>query len=212
MQGIWSHKTKKGSRIVKLDITSEKTIRVEEIEKGQQEMQEKIAQMTKTVTSLTKEKGITNDPSLQREPMSWKGNIDPSIVPNLNDCCEQEELRKNPFERSNHVDMQQRCSLLDEKLKEIEGVNDLESVDPRELCLVLDLVILSQFKMSKFEKYDGTKCLENHLATYCNKMAGHARNEDLLIYAFYESLTGAAAQWYTKLKKLYWHCHAYCSC
>ena len=34
-----------------------------------------------------------------------------------------------------------------------------------------------------------------------NKMAGHARNEDLLIYAFYESLTGAAAQWYMKLKK-----------
>ena len=32
-------------------------------------------------------------------------------------------------------------------------------------------------------------------------MAGHARNEDLLIYVFYESLTGATAQWYTKLKK-----------
>ena len=44
----------------------EKTMRVEEIEKGQQEMQEKIAQMTKTVTSLTNEKGITDDPSLQR--------------------------------------------------------------------------------------------------------------------------------------------------
>ena len=62
--------------------------------------------MTKTVISLTKEKGITDDPSLQGEPMSGKGNIDPSIVPNLNDCCEQEELRKNSSERSNHVDMQ----------------------------------------------------------------------------------------------------------
>ena len=69
-------------------------MRVEEIEKGQQEMQEKIVQMTKTVTSSTKEKGITDDPGLQREPMSWKDHIDPSIVPNLNDCCEQEELRK----------------------------------------------------------------------------------------------------------------------
>ena len=55
--------------------------------------------------------------------------------------------------------------------------------------------------MPKFEKYDGTKCPENHLATYCNKMAGHARNEDLLIYVFYESLTEGAAQWYMKLKK-----------
>ena len=97
--------------------------------------------------------------------------------------------------------MQQRCDLLDKKLKEIKGVNDLGSMDPRELCLVPDLVMPPEFKMSKFEKYDGTKCLKNHLATYCNKMAGHARNEDLLIYVFYESLTGAAAQWYTKLKK-----------
>ena len=97
--------------------------------------------------------------------------------------------------------MQQRCSLLDEKRKKIEGVNDLESVDPRELSLVPDVVIPPKFKMSKFEKYDGTKCPENHLATYCNKMAGHAHNEDLLIHVFYDSLAGAAAQWYTKLKK-----------
>ena len=105
------------------------------------------------------------------------------------------------MERSKHVNMQQRCSLLDKKLKEIEGMNNLESVDPRELSLVPDVVIPSKFKMPKFEKYDGTKCPENHLATYCNKMARHARNEDLLIYVFYESLTGTAAQWYTKLKK-----------
>ena len=58
-----------------------------------------------------------------------------------------------------------------------------------------------EFKMPKFEKYDGTKCPENHLATYCNKMVGHARNEGLLIYVFYESLIGIAAQWYTELKK-----------
>ena len=72
--------------------------------------------------------------------------------------------------------MLQKCSLLDEKLKKIEGVNDLGSVDPRELCLVPDLVIPPKFKLTKFEKYDGTKCPENHLATYCNKMAGHAHN------------------------------------
>ena len=109
---------------------------------------------------------ITDDLDLQRKPTSWKGNIDPFIVSNLNNHGEQEELRKNSSKRSNHVDMQQRCSLLDKKLKEIEGVNDLESVDPRELCLVLDLVIPPSFKMPKFEKYDGTKCPENHLATY----------------------------------------------
>ena len=29
----------------------------------------------------------------------------------------------------------------------------------------------------------------------------NARNEDLLIYVFYDILTGTTAQWYTKLKK-----------
>ena len=90
---------------------------------------------------------------------------------------------------------------MDKKLKEIEGVNDLGSVDLRELCLVPNLVILPKFRMPKFEKYDGTKCLENHLTTYCNKMAEHAHNEDLLIHVFYDSLVGTAAQWYMKLRK-----------
>ena len=100
-QGIQTHKTGKGSRIVKSDMASEKNMRMEEIGKGQQEMKEKIAQMADMVTSLTKEKEITDDPSIQRELMSWKDGINPSIMPNLNDRCEQEELRKNPFGRQN---------------------------------------------------------------------------------------------------------------
>ena len=73
---------------------------------------------------------------------------------------------------------------------------DLGSVDPRELSLVPDMVIPPKFKMPKFKKYDGTKCPENHLITYCNKMTGHARNEDLLVHVFYDSLAAAIAQWY----------------
>ena len=170
---------------------------MEELESGQQEMQEKISRATKMVINLTKGKGITDDPG---EPTSWKDDIDPSIVPNSDNLFKQERLRKNPSGRSKHVDMQQRCGLLDDKLKEIEGVDDLEIVDPRELSLVPDLIIPPKFKMSKFEKYDGTKCAENHLATYCNKMAGHAHNEDLLTHVFYDSLTEAAALWYMELK------------
>ena len=37
-------------------------------------------------------------------------------------------------------------------------LDDLGSVDPRELSLVPDVVIPPKFKMPKFEKYDGTKC------------------------------------------------------
>ena len=75
-------------------MASGKTPRMEDLESGQQEMQKKTAQMTQMVTTLTKGKGITDDPSLQREPTSWKDGIDPSIVPNLNDPCEQGRLRK----------------------------------------------------------------------------------------------------------------------
>ena len=85
---------------------SGKTLRMEELESGQQDMQEKITQMTKMVTSLTKGKGITDDSCLQREPISWKDGINPFTVPNQNNLCEQRRLRKDPFGRSKHVDMQ----------------------------------------------------------------------------------------------------------
>ena len=88
-----------------------------------------------------------------------ENGIDPFIVPNLNDPFEQEQLRENLPRQSENINMQQRCNLLDKRLKGIEGMDDLGSVDPRKLCLVPDLVIPSEFKMSKFEKYDGTKCL-----------------------------------------------------
>ena len=67
---------------------NEKTPRMKELKSRQQEMQKKIAQMTKMVTSLIKGKGITDDPSLQREPTSWKDGIDPFTVTNQNDLCE----------------------------------------------------------------------------------------------------------------------------
>ena len=87
-------------------MASEKNMRMEEIGNEQQEMQKKIARMTKVVTNLTKGKGIIDDPGLQRKPTSWKGGIDPSIEPNSDDPCEQGRLRKDPFGRSKHVDMQ----------------------------------------------------------------------------------------------------------
>ena len=76
-------------------MASEKNMRMEESGNGQQEIQEKISRATNIVMSLTKEKGITDDPSLQRKPTFWKGNIDPFIMPSLNNHSEQEELRKN---------------------------------------------------------------------------------------------------------------------
>ena len=54
---------------------------------------------------------------------------------------------KNSSRQSEHINVQQKCNFLDKKLKEIEGVNDLGSVDLRELCLVPDVVMPPKFKM-----------------------------------------------------------------
>ena len=64
-------------------------MRMEELEKDQQDMQEKIAQVMEIVISLVRGKGITDDPNLHKRPTSWEDGIDPSIVLNLNDPCEQ---------------------------------------------------------------------------------------------------------------------------
>ena len=76
-------------------MANEKNMRMEELENGQQEVQEKIAQMIKMVTSLTKGKGITEGPNLQEEPTSWKDGSGSFIVPNQNDPFEREQLREN---------------------------------------------------------------------------------------------------------------------
>ena len=58
---------------------------MEELESGQQEMQEKISRVIEMVINSTKEKWITDDSG---EPTSWKSGIDPSIVPNSDDLYE----------------------------------------------------------------------------------------------------------------------------
>ena len=102
MQGILEFTKPERDLRLLFDMENEKTPRMEELESGQQEMQEKISRATKIVINLTKGKGITDDPG---KPASWKGNIDPFIMPSLNNHGEREELRKNLSERSNHIDM-----------------------------------------------------------------------------------------------------------
>ena len=52
----------------------ERIMRMKEIEKGQQGMQEKLSQVTEMVTILIKGKGITEDPNSQDRLASWKNN------------------------------------------------------------------------------------------------------------------------------------------
>ena len=158
-------------------MTSKKTPRMLELENGQQEMQEKIAQMTKMVTNLTKGDYWWSRKAYILERWHWSIHWVKFERP----LWTRKVKEKFVWTIKTHWHAT-RCSLLDNKLKEIKGVDDLGSVDPRELSLVIDLVIPPKFKMPKFEKYDGTKCPENHLTTYCNKMAGHKGTPMMKVY------------------------------
>ena len=61
-------------------------------------------------------------------------------------------------------------------------------------------MVIPKFKVLDFDKYKGTTCPKNHLKMYCQKMGEYAKDEELLIHSFQESLTGVAVTWYTNLE------------
>ena len=81
-------------------------MRIKEIEKRQQEIQENFSHVTELVTNLTKGNGITDDFSLQGGPTLKKDGLDLSIMPNPDDHCEQKKVRKDPSGRSKHINVQ----------------------------------------------------------------------------------------------------------
>ena len=61
-------------------------------------------------------------------------------------------------------------------------------------------MVIPKFKVLDFDKYKGITCPKNHLKMYCQKMGEYAKDEELLIHSFQESLTGVAVTWYTNLE------------
>lgn len=99
-----------------------------------------------------------------------------------------------------------KWSAIEEKLRAVEK-NDL--FDPfwaAEICLVLNIVVPKDFRVSDFIKYTGIECPNTHLWSYYNKMTKVIHNDKILIYFFEDNLTGSALSWYmnldnTKIKK-----------
>ena len=89
---------------------------------------------------------------------------------------------------------------LKERLRAIEGGEDYAFANLEELFLVPNIITPPKFKVPNFDKYKGTTCPKNHLKMYCRKMGAYAKDEELLIHSFQESLTGVAVTWYTNLE------------
>jgi len=114
---------------------------------------------------------------------------------------------EEPIYHSGNGEANDRVSDLLEKYKEMQ--QEMRALRGKEifgktaydLCLVLDIQIPHKFKVPDFQKYKGNSCPEEHLTMYVRRMSAYARDDQVLIYYFQESLASPASKWYMNLDK-----------
>ena len=67
---------------------------------------------------------------------------------------------------------------------------------------ILETSLHELWKMSSFEKYDGTTNPDNHLRTLLNQMMFHVVNDPIWCRVFSSSLTGEALEWFSEFHKI----------
>ena len=102
--------------------------------------------------------------------------IDQLAVSDLDDLKEHEKLATDAHEQADNEALL-KFELIEERLRAMEGRNIHDMVDANRMSLVLDLVLPPKFKVSDFEKYDGTKCPSTHLFMFYRKMTSYTKNE-----------------------------------
>ena len=130
---------------------------------------------------------------------SGENTADPITIPDLDDPNEQEKIRKESSKQFENNEAQRKFELIEECLKAMEG-SDVYGMEGH-WSMVLDLVLPPKFKVSTFDKHDGTKCPSAHLYMYCRKMTRYTSNDKLLIHCFQDSLSGSATIWYNFLSR-----------
>ena len=120
---------------------------------------------------------VMNTPRLvMQESKANVDLMDPLTVPDLDEIVAKgKSFQDKALEK---------YELLEKRMRAMERINILESLDATELSLLSGLVIPHKFKASTFDKYDDTKCLTTHLTMYCRKMSAYIDNDKLLIYCF----------------------------
>ena len=120
---------------------------------------------------------------------------------------------EEPLYHSGNGEANDRVSDLLEKYNEMQ--REMRALHGKEifgktaydLCLVPDIQIPHKFKVPDFEKYKGNSCPEEHLTMYVRRMSAYARDDQVLIYYFQESLASPASKWYKliiPIEKLIW--------
>jgi len=104
---------------------------------------------------------------------------------------------EEPIFHSGDVDAYDKVDDLREKYEMMNReMQALRGKDVYDMCLVPNVQIPHKFKFSEFEKYKGTSCPKDRL-----KMSTYAKDHQILIHCFQDSLAGAALKWYMNLNR-----------
>ena len=87
---------------------------------------------------------------------------------------------------------------LERALHQVQGT-DRQSYQFQDLCNFPEATLPANFRIPKFEKYNGRGCSISHLKAYCSDLVQLQTDDRLLIHLFQKSLTGPALKWFTSL-------------
>ncbi|KAF3625033.1 putative NAC domain-containing protein 66-like [Capsicum annuum] len=101
-----------------------------------------------------------------------------------------------PVMKEEQEEMTRKLRSLELTMKNLQGPGGYKSVSYKDLCMFPGVHLHFDFKMPKFEKYDGHGDPVAHLRRYCNQLRGVEGKEELLMAYFGESLLGLASEWF----------------
>ncbi|XP_070040073.1 uncharacterized protein [Nicotiana tomentosiformis] len=92
--------------------------------------------------------------------------------------------------------MAEKLKNLTGRVQSVEGGKGVEGLNYEDLCIQPDVELPEGYKPPKFKIFDGTGDLKVHLRTYCDKLIGVGKNEQIRMKLFMRSLTGDALSSY----------------
>ncbi|XP_070048473.1 uncharacterized protein [Nicotiana tomentosiformis] len=93
---------------------------------------------------------------------------------------------------------------LNGRVQSVEGGKGIEGLNYEDLCIHPDVQLPEGYKPPKFKMFDGTGDPKVHLGTYCDKLVGVGRDEQIRMKLFMRSLNGDALSWYISQNPKKW--------
>ncbi|XP_070057783.1 uncharacterized protein [Nicotiana tomentosiformis] len=90
------------------------------------------------------------------------------------------------------------------RVQSVEGGKGVEDLNYEDLCIQSDVELSEGYKPPKFEMFDGTGDPKVNLRTYCDKLVGVGKNEQIRMKLLMRSLIGDALSWYISQNPKKW--------